>query len=91
NWDLAQFDLDLGGGSRTRRRMLDGWQSFLRAPQWKAARWGAALALLAQVVGLNAWAWTENRAIAAKQVQVRSTLATSFPRVPVIVDAPVQM
>jgi len=49
------------------------------------------LALLAQVVGLNAWAWTENRAIAAKQVQVRSTLATSFPRVPVIVDAPVQM
>ena len=45
--------------------------------RWKAARWGAALALLAQVVGLNAWAWTENRAIAAKQVQVRSTLATS--------------
>ena len=91
SWDLAQFDLDLGGGSRTRRRMLDGWQSFLRAPQWKAARWGAVLALLAQVAGLNAWAWTENRAIAAKQVQVRSTLATSFPRVPVIVDAPVQM
>src|SRR2546427_7935746 len=87
----SQFDLDLGGGSRTRRRMLDGWQSFLRAPQWKAARWGAVLALLAQVVGINAWAWTENRAIAAKQVQVRSTLATSFPRVPVIVDAPVQM
>src|SRR5258708_6971192 len=73
SWDLAQFDLDLGGGSRTRRRMLDGWQSFLRAPQWKAARWGAVLALLAQVVGINAWAWTENRAIAAKQVQVRST------------------
>lgn len=90
-WDLAQFDLDLGGHSRARRRLLDGWQSFWRAPQWKAARWGAVVTVFAQVVGLNAWAWTENRAIAAKQAQVRATLSTSFPRIPVIVDAPVQM
>ncbi len=90
-WDLAQFEFDLGGHSRARRRLLDNWQSFWRAPQWRAARWGAALALLAQVAGLNAWAWQENRAIAAKQAQVRATLASSFPQIPVIVDAPVQM
>lgn len=90
-WDLAQFEFDLGGHSRARRRLLDHWQSFWRAPQWRAARWATALALVAQVAGLNAWAWQENRAIAAKQVQVRSTLTQSFPRIPVVVDAPVQM
>lgn len=90
-WDLAQFDFDQGGQSRARRRLLDHWQSFRRAPQWRAARWAAVLALVAQVVGLNAWAWQENRAIAAKQVQLRSTLTSTFPRIPVVVDAPVQM
>ncbi|WP_027014113.1 type II secretion system protein GspL [Comamonas composti] len=90
-WDLAQFDLDLGGQSRALRRLLEGWQSFWRTPQWRAARWGAVLALLTQVIGLNAWAWKENRAIAAKQQQVRATLSSSFPQIPVIVDAPLQM
>ncbi|MDR0225601.1 MAG: general secretion pathway protein GspL [Burkholderiaceae bacterium] len=90
-WDLGQFEFDLGGQSRARRRLLDGWQSFWRAPQWRAARWGAVLALLVQVAGLNAWAWKENQAIATKQAQVRTTLSSSFPQIPVIVDAPVQM
>ena len=89
--DLAQFDLDFGGGTRTRRRLLNAWQSFAKAPQWRAARWAVGLAVVAQLIGLNAWAFTENRAIAQRQQQAKQVLQTTFPHVPVIVDAPVQM
>ena len=89
--DLAQFDLDLGGSTRLRRRLLDAWQSFAKAPQWRAARWAAGIAVVAQLVGLNAWAFKENRAIAQRQQQAKQVLQTTFPHVPVVVDAPVQM
>lgn len=91
DWDLAQFELDLGSGTRIRRRLLDAWQSIAKAPQWRAARWAAGLAVVAQLVGLNAWAFKENQAIAQRQQQVKQVLQTTFPKVPVIVDAPVQM
>lgn len=77
--DLAQFDLDLGGSTRLRRRLLDAWQSFAKAPQWRAARWAAGIALLAQLLGLNAWAFKENRAIAQRQQQAKQVLQTTFP------------
>lgn len=89
--DLAQFDLDLGGSTRARRRLLDAWQSVAKAPQWRAARWAAGIAIVAQLIGMNAWAFKENRAIAQRQLQAKQVLQTTFPRVPVIVDAPVQM
>lgn len=89
--DLAQFDLDLGGGTRARRRLLDAWQSFAKAPQWRAVRWATGIAIVAQVIGLNAWAFQENRSIAQRQQQAKQVLQTTFAHVPVIVDAPVQM
>ena len=89
--DLAQFDLDFGGSTRTKRRLLNAWQSFAKAPQWRAARWAVGLAVVAQLIGLNAWAFKENRAIAQRQQQAKQVLQTTFPHVPVIVDAPVQM
>ena len=91
NWDLAQFELDQGSQSRMRRRFSGGWQSFWQAPQWRAARWAAMLAVVAQLIGLNIWAWQENRAIAQKQQMVNTLLLQSFPKIPVVVDAPVQM
>ena len=89
--DLAQFDLDLGGSTRTKRRLLDAWQSFAKAPQWRAARWAAGIAIVAQLAGLNAWAFKENRSIAQRQQQAKQVLQSTFPHVPVIVDVPVQM
>lgn len=89
--DLAQFDLDFGGSTRTKRLLLNAWQSFAKAPQWRAARWAAIVAIVAQLIGLNAWAYKENRAIAQRQQQSKQVLQTTFPNVPVIVDAPVQM
>lgn len=89
--DLAQFDLDLGSSTRAKRRLLDAWQSFAKAPQWRAARWATGIAIVAQLIGLNAWAFKENRSIAERQQQAKQVLQTTFPHVPVIVDAPVQM
>lgn len=89
--DLAQFDLQLGGHARMLRRLLDGWQTFAKAPQWRPARWAVSLSIVAQLVGLNAWAFKENQSIALRQEQAKQVLQTTFPHVPVIVDAPVQM
>ncbi len=90
-WDLAQFDLASSGRTRALRKAGTLAGALLGAPQWRAARWGAALLLLAHLAGLNAWAWQERRALAAKQAGVRNALTQTFPQVQVVVDAPVQM
>ena len=91
DWDLAQFDLASTGRTRALRKVGSLASALLYAPQWKAARWGAVLLVVAQLVGLNTWAWQERRALAAKQTAVRTTLTQTFPKVQVVVDAPVQM
>lgn len=91
DWDLAQFDLASTGRTRALRQASSLASALLNAPQWRAARWGAALLVVAQLAGLNAWAWHERKALAAKQAAVRSTLTQTFPKVQVVVDAPVQM
>ena len=90
-WDLAQFDLASTGRTRALRKAGTLAGALLQAPQWRAARWGALLLVLAHLVGLNAWAWQERQALAAKQAGVRNALTQSFPQVQVVVDAPVQM
>lgn len=90
-WDLAQFDLANSGHARALRKAGGLAGALLRAPQWRAARWGALVLALAHLAGLNAWAWQERQALAAKQAGVHSTLTQTFPQVKVVVDAPVQM
>ncbi|MFN9726024.1 type II secretion system protein GspL [Acidovorax sp.] len=91
DWDLAQFDLASSGRTRALRKVGTTVSALLNAPQWRAARWGAAVLVAAQVVGLNAWAWQERQSLAAKQASVRGMLTQTFPQVKVVVDAPVQM
>lgn len=90
-WELAQFDLASSGRKRALRKAAGATNAFLRAPQWRAARWGLAAALLVQLIGLNLWAWQDRQAVAAKQAAARGLLTTTFPQVQVVVDAPVQM
>ena len=90
-WDLAQFDMASSGRSRAFKKMGVRWSAWLNAPQWRPARWGLVALLLAQLVGLNAWAWKEQRALTAKRDAIRSALSTTFPKLKVIVDAPLQM
>ncbi len=91
DWDLAQFDLASTGRTRALRKAGSALSAALYAPQWRAARWGAGLLVVAHLVGLNAWAWQEQQALAAKQAGVRNALTQTFPQVKVVVDAPVQM
>jgi len=90
-WDLAQFDLAVGGRSHALRRVAAAFQAFARAPQWRAARWALGVLVVAQLAGLNAWAWKERQALAAKQAAVRASLLQAFPRIQLVVDAPTQM
>lgn len=90
-WDLAQFDLVNSSRARTFKRGAEAVRCFWQAPRWRPTR----LALLALVVinlaGLNAWAWKEHAALQARQTAINQTLTSTFPGVPVVVDAPVQM
>lgn len=90
-WDLAQFELASTGRTRALRKAGSALSAALYAPQWRAARWGAGVLVAAHLLGLNAWAWQERQALAAKQAAVQSTLTQTFPHVRVVVDAPVQM
>jgi general secretion pathway protein L len=90
-WDLAQFDLSNSGRLRAFKKLGDAWANLCHAPRWRAARWGVGLALVANVVGLNAWAWKEHAALTQQRKDVQSVLTQTFPQVKVVVDAPIQM
>jgi general secretion pathway protein L len=91
DWDLAQFEFTSSSRARALKRLASGWTEFVRAPQWRAARWGAVALVACNVLALNAWAWKERSALGAKREQIRATLTQTFPQVKVVVDAPVQM
>ncbi|MBS0339951.1 MAG: general secretion pathway protein GspL [Proteobacteria bacterium] len=90
-WDLAQFDLASSHRVRAGKKLAAWWQQWRHEPRWRAARWGAVVLVLAQVVGLNAWAWKERRSLEAKRASVQSILTQTFPSVKLVVDAPAQM
>ncbi len=77
-WNLRQFDL----APRTRgaRAMRDSWRQFL-SPGWRPVRIGVALLLLAQVGGLNLWAWHQRSEIAARQQALQNLVKAAYPRV----------
>ena len=90
-WNLAQFDLQ--SDARTRRlqslqRLLD---TLWRSAPWRPARWGLLALLLAQMLGMQAWAWMTRTQWQAEQERWTQILQTSFPKVTVVVDAPLQM
>jgi general secretion pathway protein L len=66
-------------------------KTLLRAPQWRAARLALVALVLVNLVGLNAWALREQAALQAKRQAVRAVLGSTFPKIPVVVDAPLQM
>lgn len=91
SWNLAQFELASNGHTRLVRRAGQAWDQWANGTVWRPARWGLAALLLAQLVGLNAWAWMERSALQAKRAEGASLLLRAFPKVPVVIDAPVQM
>ena len=90
-WDLAQFDLRYTRGTRTRKHLSATVSSLFRAPRWRAARWAAVVLVVVNLVGLQAWAWAEQSALAAQRTAIRNMLTTTFTEVRVVVDPPLQM
>ena len=90
-WNLAQFQLTSTSGARTARRAAQAWAQWTGSTAWRAARWGFGTLLMTQLIGLNVWAWKERTALDAKRTETRALLTQTFPRVALVVDAPLQM
>ena len=91
SWDLAQFDLVNANRDRAWAQLAQGVKSLLHAPPWRAARLALVALVLVNLVGLNAWALREQMALQGKRQAVRAVLGSTFPNIPVVVDAPLQM
>ena len=89
--DLAQGDVVLSGSGLALHNISEALRHFLLAPAWRAARWGLVLIVLANVLGLNLWAWKQTAEVQAQRDQMKQILTSSFPNVKVVVDAPLQM
>jgi len=91
DFDLAQFDLRLSGGGHVLRRWRKVGTRLLHAPEWRAARVGLVVLVAAQLIGLNAWAWIQQRQLQATRADIQTLLTQTYPHVRAIVDAPLQM
>jgi general secretion pathway protein L len=90
-WNLAQFELSATRRSRVLRELALVGASLLQAPQWRPLRWGLALLLLVQVLGLNVLAWKEQSLLEEKRERMNALFTRALPDVSVVVDPPRQM
>jgi general secretion pathway protein L len=76
-WNLRQFDLV----QRTRgaRALRDSLRRFA-SPQWRPVRLGVAALVVAQVVGLNLWAWHQRNMVESKRAALQGVVKAAFPR-----------
>lgn len=90
-WELAQFEQRLSGDGEGVKRLRRAWQTFSQAAAWRPTRWGLVGILVANVIGLNAWAWQQQASLAAKRAQLGTQLTQTFPHVRVVVEPQLQM
>ena len=77
-WNLRQFDL--ARHNRGMRALRDSLRKFF-SPEWRPMRWGLAALVVAQIVGLNLWAWHQRNAIDAKELAMQSLVKATYPNV----------
>ncbi len=87
-WNLRQFELvPRHRGLRALRELAKQW----RGPAWRPARWGLGALVLLQLLGLNLWAWQQQRQVAQRKDAMTQLLRSAHPNVRAVLDAPVQM
>lgn len=87
-WNLLQFEF--APRHRGATALREAWRRFL-SPAWRPVHAGLAALALINLVGLNAWAWTEQRALNQKKQALVALLQTTHPQVRAVIDAPRQM
>ncbi len=88
---MSQFEFTHAQRAPGWTALTRGWQSFIHASQWRAGRWALVVLLIGNVIGLNVWAWREQSNLKAQRQKVRAVLTETFPKVAVVIDAPLQM
>lgn len=91
SWNLAQFELTNSSSARRWKRIEEQLIRLALDRQWRGLRWGLAMLLVVNVVGLNVWAWKEKSLIVAKQSLVHEVFSKTFPRVSPIIEPALQM
>ena len=91
DWDLAQGEWAQGTSQRFLRLAQHVWQTLFHTPAWRSVRIGLATLLALQVLGLNAMAWREQRALDLHKAQLSQILTATFPSVRLVIDAPLQV
>ena len=87
-WDLRQFDL--APRHRGMLALRDAWRRW-RSVSWRPVRYGVVALVALHVLGLNLWAWHQQRQVDTKRMAMTQLLRTSHPQVRAVLDAPVQM
>ena len=87
-WNLRQFDL--APRHRGALALRDAWRRF-RSSAWRPVRWGLVALVALQVLGLNLWAWHQQRQVDQRRLAMTTLLRASHPQVRAVLDAPVQM
>ena len=90
-WNMAQGEWAQSSRLRGQRWLQHAWRNLWHGPEWQSARLALFVLLVVQLVGLNAWAWREQAAIQKQQATLTQIFKDSFPKVTVVVDAPLQM
>ncbi|MBT9486501.1 MAG: general secretion pathway protein GspL [Rubrivivax sp.] len=87
-WNLMQFDL--APRHRGATALREGWHRFL-SPAWRPVHVGLVALLVLNLVGLNAWAWTQQQALSERRQAMVSLLQSTHPQVRAVLDARRQM
>lgn len=86
--NLRQFDL----AARTRgTRALRGVGQRFFSREWRPVRFGLAVLVGVQLLGLNVHAWQQRQALEARRTEMKTLLTATHPGVRVVLDAPLQM
>jgi general secretion pathway protein L len=91
DWNVAQGEWAQNSRLRGQRWLQESWRTLWHSPEWQSARRAVAALLVVQLIGLNAWAWREQASQQQLQAGLVHILKDSFPKVTVVVDAPLQM
>ena len=87
-WNLRQFDL--APRHRGMLALRDAWRRG-RSSAWRPVRYGLVALVALQLLGLNLWAWHQQRQIDGKRAAMVQLLRSTHPQVRAVLDAPAQM